>query len=327
MSLSIIIPAYKPDFLKDAIESVLNQTNQNFYLYIFNDASPNNLESVLSNFIGHENIIYHKFEDNLGGQDLVAHWNRCVMATNNEEWIWLFSDDDIMSPNCVEEFYNTLENTNRTFNLYRFNNYIIDTQGKRITELSNHPSIETSQEFLERRLSYSTHSYITDSIFSRNVFNQSNGFVNFDAAWIADDASWILFGLNKGIKLVSNTCYIEWRSSGINISTSLNNKKWVHKKRKAIIQFINWLKGNRHLSLDYNLLLQWHLTMLHLIGGKLSSFDFVKKHITLYPLWSLKTKKNRKQVLVYLGELIKTEMKSYKSIIKKGIMSDNKPKF
>ena len=45
---------------------------------------------------------------NFGGHDLVAQWNRCIQLTQNEPWLWLFSDDDIMGPRCVEYFFNTI---------------------------------------------------------------------------------------------------------------------------------------------------------------------------------------------------------------------------
>lgn len=38
--LAIIIPAYKGNFLQEAIESVLGQQDNNYLLYIFNDDSP-----------------------------------------------------------------------------------------------------------------------------------------------------------------------------------------------------------------------------------------------------------------------------------------------
>lgn len=40
MDLAIIIPAYKVDFIDQTFESILKQTNQNFHLYVFDDASP-----------------------------------------------------------------------------------------------------------------------------------------------------------------------------------------------------------------------------------------------------------------------------------------------
>ena len=102
--LGIIIPAYKPEFLKPALESILQQSNQEFDLYVFNDGSPHDLDSIISKYSGFE---YHSFDKNLGKNNLVQHWHRCLEFVRNP-YIWLFSDDDIASPACVESFYNEI---------------------------------------------------------------------------------------------------------------------------------------------------------------------------------------------------------------------------
>ena len=42
MKFSVIIPAYKPFFLKECIDSILGQTYSNLEIIIVNDASPYN---------------------------------------------------------------------------------------------------------------------------------------------------------------------------------------------------------------------------------------------------------------------------------------------
>ena len=41
------IPAYKATYLKEAIDSVLNQTYTKFELIIVNDKSPENIEEII----------------------------------------------------------------------------------------------------------------------------------------------------------------------------------------------------------------------------------------------------------------------------------------
>ena len=48
--VSIAIPAYKKKFLADAIQSVLNQSIQDFELIIVNDKSPEDIDSVVEHF-------------------------------------------------------------------------------------------------------------------------------------------------------------------------------------------------------------------------------------------------------------------------------------
>src|SRR5690606_24954974 len=103
--LAIVIPAYKSRYILLTIKSILSQTNTNFHLYIGIDGPNFELENILSPFQHHPLISIHTFKENLGLTDLVGQWNRCVKLSTKEEYVWLFPDDDIMSHECIESFY------------------------------------------------------------------------------------------------------------------------------------------------------------------------------------------------------------------------------
>ena len=102
-TLAIIIPAYKPDYLAETLESLTKQTNKDFKVYIGDDASPFSLEDIVGQFSDKLNIVYKKFDNNVGGYSLTKQWERCI-EMSNEKWIWLFSDDDNIAPTAVESY-------------------------------------------------------------------------------------------------------------------------------------------------------------------------------------------------------------------------------
>lgn len=86
--LAIIIPAYKACFFREVLDSIVRQSNRDFTVYIGDDASPDDLESIVSDYKDKLDIFYFRFEQNWGGRDLVAHWERCI-ELSDEPLVWL----------------------------------------------------------------------------------------------------------------------------------------------------------------------------------------------------------------------------------------------
>lgn len=117
VKLAIIIPAYKEEFLAETLESLANQTNMDFNVYVGDDCSPFDLGKIVDSFQDKLSVSYTRFSNNLGKTNLIAHWNRCLDLLQAEEYFCLFSDDDVMESRCVEAFYQSLE-TSLLFDVY-----------------------------------------------------------------------------------------------------------------------------------------------------------------------------------------------------------------
>lgn len=263
--LAIVIPAYKADFFRQTLESIANQTCKDFVLYIGDDASPYHLQDIIIDFEARIDIKYKRFEENLGGTDLIAQWERCIELSKLEKWIWLFSDDDLMDRNCVENFYLTIEETGETHDLYRFNTARIDHLNQILIEKEEHPIVEEGYEFLKRKLKVEINSYAVEFIFCRSVYKKI-GFVNFPAAWASDDATWALWGEEKGIRLIPGSL-VYWRYSEFNISGA-QNPRIAQQKLNAVIQFINWEKIHFKETIPEHILIDWSLFHFYQLHGK-----------------------------------------------------------
>ncbi|MET3127335.1 GT2 family glycosyltransferase [Arcicella rosea] len=262
--LAIVIPAYKLDYLRDTLDSLKMQTNHNFSVYIGDDNSPSDLWNIVKEFTSDLNIIYKKFGNNLGGTDLVAHWNRCISLVGNEEWIWLFSDDDLLEPNCIECFYNYIS-LNPKVELVHFDVKVIDKKGVEILDIpvNRFPKVLSSVLFFEEKIRGNLQSFVVEYIFKRSLFDREGGFANFDLAWCADDATWIKFAAKSGIYTIDEA-FVYWRYSGINISSLTNNLTVLERKLKAKLDYLIWVKNFLHKNniqsnLGYTELIRWFL--------------------------------------------------------------------
>lgn len=235
--LAIVIPAYKAKFLDAALDSILTQTIPNFRVYVGDDCSPENIKQTCDRYSNHLDLIYNRFEDNLGQSSLVKHWNRCIRLSS-EPWVWLFSDDDIMEPECVEKFLYTRDSLQDRYNVYRFNTLEIDTN-ENVTRINPpHPRVENGIRFAYHRLISMRASYVSEFIFSRYVFERTGGMVDFPIAWCTDDASLIAFAEDDGIITIQGP-KVRWRNSGINVSSM--NTIYQDQKIEAAFQYIQWL--------------------------------------------------------------------------------------
>lgn len=237
-SLAIIIPAYKSTFLAAALDSIAAQTCQDFTLYIGDDCSPNHLEEIVDRYRDKINLVYKRFDTNLGGKDLVAQWERCIDMSQEEEWIWLFSDDDVMEKNCVEEFYKLPIDIRNNY-IVHFNVITIDEfKGGQKKKNPKFPQFLTDFEFISLKTKGKINSYVVEYIFPMKVYRQCNGFQNFDLAWGADILTWMKFaGGCKGIYSIEdkNDSSVEWRSSSVNISPD-HSKPILSRKMNAVIE-------------------------------------------------------------------------------------------
>lgn len=219
-SLAIIIPAYKNTYLQSALFSLSEQTCQDFTVYIGDDCSPYDLKTIVDDFSGRIDIVYHRFETNIGGRDLVAQWERCIALSHEEPYIWLFSDDDIMQPRCVENFMNLSQEIRDNY-ISHFDIGIIDefANGK-IDEVKNYPLCLTAKEYLDKKLRGEIVSFVVEFIFPRKVYVEASGFQNFDLAWGADFMTWVKFAsCCKGIyNIEADDSRVLWRKSNENIS-------------------------------------------------------------------------------------------------------------
>ena len=240
--LAIVMPVYKPDFLREALRAIAAQTDRRFTLYIGDDASPYDLESIIGEFTADLPIVYHRFSSNLGATDLVGHWERCISLTQDEPWLWLFSDDDIPGPDCVRDFYVAL-NDNPHAELFHFNVRIIDSEGKLVSTPSSYPPMMNAGEFLEAKLRGRIISFVVEFIFSRNLYERVGGFQNFDLAWGADFMTWLKMAsrTSYGIVTIPGNSGVDWRKSDVNISPDKSRPVLI-RKMNALIENAAFIK-------------------------------------------------------------------------------------
>ena len=107
--LSIMIPTYRrPDLLKYAIESVVQQRNYNITIELVvvdNDAntSDNRIENLVYECLPF-NIRLYRNKENIG---MFGNWNRCIELARSPK-LTILNDDDLLHPDFIKLCYSPI---------------------------------------------------------------------------------------------------------------------------------------------------------------------------------------------------------------------------
>jgi len=136
--VSIIIPVYNgEDYVKEAIDSALNQTYKNKEIIVINDGSKDTTEDICKQY-GNK-IRYFKKEN--GGVSTAL--NLALEKMKGEYFSWL-SHDDLYYPNKIEEEIKEIEKDTIILSNYD----LIDKKGKLISKIIlPHDLIERNHEY------------------------------------------------------------------------------------------------------------------------------------------------------------------------------------
>ena len=230
--LAIVIPYYKINFFEATLTSLANQTDKRFKVYIGDD-NGENPKKILSKYEGKFDYQYTRFATNLGSESLVEQWNRCIALSNDEPWLMLLGDDDVLANNTVALFYKNLEFLNHeNCNVLRFASQVIDENDKVLSKPYFHPVIQEATVAYYEKITGKSRSSLSEYIFKRSAYEMYS-FKNFPLAWHSDDLAWLEFSNFSNLRTV-NAAIQKIRVSSLSISGNQSNAR---KKHKASFSF------------------------------------------------------------------------------------------
>lgn len=107
--VSVIVPNYNhARFLKQRIDSILNQTYQDFELILLDDCSTDNSRDIFEEYRNHPQVTHIVYNAQNGGTPF-GQWQKGIaLATGN--WLWIAESDDYASPFFLETLIMLLQN-------------------------------------------------------------------------------------------------------------------------------------------------------------------------------------------------------------------------
>lgn len=127
--ISIVLPVYNGEkYLRESIESVINQTYKNWELLILDDCSTDNSPDIAKKYVKKdERIHYYRNEKNLR---LPRNLNKGFSLAKGDYLTWT-SDDNRFRPQALEKMYKALVSDSKEHFVFA-SCRVIDDEGKEI---------------------------------------------------------------------------------------------------------------------------------------------------------------------------------------------------
>ena len=231
---SVLIPAFKAKYLRECIDSILNQSYSRLEVIIVNDASPEDLDSIVQGY-NDERIKYYVNENNFGAVDVVLNWNKCLEYATGD-YVICMGDDDCLKPNCLEVYNKLLESRPGTGLLHGWTE-IINDESVPYLMTTHRCEYESDMSLLWHRVFAYKAQFIGDFCFKRSSLVNNGGFYYFPLAWGSDEVSTVIAAKENGV-LNTQEVVFQYRRSPLTITSTGN----IPVKMKALNQKLEWMK-------------------------------------------------------------------------------------
>ena len=246
---TFLLPAYKPNFLAEALESIKEQTYTDFKVIVSDDCSPHDLKSIFEKTGGDDpRFVFRRNEKNMGGKSLVSHWNLLVKMCDTEYFI-MASDDDVYEPKFLMEADCLLKKYPEA-NLLRGRSRVIDGTGKIKMEEEVTDEWLDNLHFIHRIYQPDWAGGVASFVYRTSYLKKKGNFVDFPSAWFSDDVTNFLMA-NNGCCMTQEVTF-RVRSSDYNISSQWGNPEDCRKKMIATYMNYRWMKEYMKLFANYD---------------------------------------------------------------------------
>jgi len=187
--ISVIICCYnQAHYLKETIDSVLNQTYKNYEIVVVNDGSPDNVNDVVSEYLHLPNFVYVNNKINLG---LGSARNIGVLKSSGD-WIFILDSDDTIDSSYFEKAVNLIIDNKTVI----YSDKLMYWEKTKLTEYIKGKWVSNNRTIEEQ--CFRNHLPVT-CLLSKQMYNYVGGYIE-------DRNYMIITDWDMWIKLMTNDC-------------------------------------------------------------------------------------------------------------------------
>lgn len=223
-TVSVIVPNYNhAPYLRQRIDSILNQTYQDFELILLDDCSTDNSREVLESYRDDRHVSQILYNETNGGSPF-SQWNKGITLASGE-WVWVAESDDYAEPHFLERLIDETSHVPDCVLAFCATRWV-DSDGNELwpTETDNSTKTYYGADFVRKRLSgCNSIANVSQCVFHREAYRPEDH-PKYD--WMRLCGDWMFYILlaERGSVLEVSELLSNYRQHHTNTSDSAEHR-------------------------------------------------------------------------------------------------------
>lgn len=198
--VSVILPNYNhATYLKARIESILNQSFQDFELLIFDDASTDESATIINTYKAHPRVSFIEIAENNSGSPFGA-WEKGYLRAKGD-YLWIAESDDLADKDFLSENLTSFESNKAVVVSFASSHWINEKDEKVHTPTHElEPYNENTSHCLQNEFTKGTFIYnMSSALIKKEAFSKVNFQLLRSYKYVGDWYFWAKIMETKGV--------------------------------------------------------------------------------------------------------------------------------
>jgi glycosyltransferase involved in cell wall biosynthesis len=230
--VGIVIPSYgRPAYLKQAVESAINQDYENLEVVVVDDLSPDGEVKAYLDRLNHPQVRCFINEKNLG---TTANYDKGVRLLNDDvEWALILDNDDFLDRSFVRTMIETRRKYPQSKAIYGRQIFITD-DGDRIEKPETPPELESAEDYVLLRCRGKRDIRSSAVFFNLEQFRRMGGYPQFPSGMSTDTVLIFALAFDNQLAFSGDShIYIRVHDEAESMTTSCLFEKMISIKRAS----------------------------------------------------------------------------------------------
>ena len=216
--VSVAIPVVKPQFLKQTIQSCLDQTYSKIEVIIQSNAKDSVVKREIRDIVEGFEDDRIRFFETVYQLPMIDNWNSLLSKAVGDLFT-ILCDDDFWHIDFIKELI-TLSLKYPKVDVFHTRVVFTSESGKYLALSQNCPEYEEGLDFIYHRVAGHRSTFLSDFIVRRKALLNLGGFISLPDGWGSDDLTWFSLVLKSGVCFCQRPLF-NYRVS--NANTTHNN--------------------------------------------------------------------------------------------------------